>query len=60
MVNAEPSIAGSDPVNCPAGMLVASLKLNAGVASVSPKLRVTPPIAILEFDSLAFAIEPSS
>ena len=27
---------------------------------MSPKLSVTPPIAILEFDSLAFAIEPAN
>ncbi len=39
---------------------MASDKSNAGEASVSPNLRVTPPIAILEFANLALAIEPAN
>ena len=48
------------PVRLEVGYPVASCKSNAGVASVSPKLNVIPPIAILELDNLSLAIEPAN
>ena len=39
---------------------VASAKSNAGVASVPPNVKVTPPTDIVEFANLAFAIEPAN